>query len=240
MILLSLNKLMSKFIILICALLIGNVYAKDITATSWLVADYKGKVIDGENTEEVRSIGSITKLVTVMIVLDAQQNLDEELGKFTRGQLIQLAIVHSDNRAAEVLCENYPSGYRGCISAMNNKVAGIGLQKTKFIDPTGLGVFNTSTADELLWLVMEASTYPEIVSASHMSEVIIKRKRKEQHYSNTNPIVKTRNVIVSKTGYIRASGGCLVMMLNDRIVVLLNSKNTRTRAPEAEKLLARY
>jgi len=231
---------MFKYIILIFALLAGNVYAKDITATAWLVTDYKGKPIDGQNTEEVRSIGSITKLVTAMIVLDAEQNLDEKIGKFTREQLLLLALVHSDNRAAQQLCEHYPNGYHGCIMAMNNKVASIGLQNTKFHDPTGLSVFNVSTADELAWLVMEASKYPLIVSASHMSEVTIQNKKKVNHYSNTNPLVKTKDIIVSKTGYIRASGGCLVMMLNDRIVVVLNSKNTHTRAPEAELLLAKY
>jgi D-alanyl-D-alanine carboxypeptidase len=216
-----------------------------ITATSWLVADGTGKIIDGANTTQVRSIASISKLMTAMIVLDAHQDLDEYIKPYTRRELLQLAIVHSDNRATDILCNNYPGGRTSCVRALNTKAILLGLSNTQFTEPTGLSVFNVSTAEELVKMVMEASKYPEIVIASKMSEVKIKLKKKWLIFKNTNPIIGQRHdFIVSKTGYIRASGGCIVMMLDTdigrRIVVVLGSKNTHTRIPEAEFIAKKY
>ncbi len=222
--------------------------AKDITATSWLVATGDGEVIHSENMYENRSIASITKLMTVMVVLDAHQELDQYIESYTRRELIQLAIVHSDNRASETLCHNYPGGRTQCVQAMNEKARNLGMIDSRFVDPTGLGVMNSSTAYDLIKMVRAAELYPEIVKASKMTEVKIekstKKKKRYLVFKNTNPLVATKNFIVSKTGYIRASGGCIVMMLDTdagrRIVVLLNSKNTRTRIPEANLISTRY
>ena len=210
-----------------------------ITAQSWLVADGTGKIIQGENTKDVRSIASITKLMTAMIVLDAKQDLDEYLKPYTRRELIQLTLVHSDNKAAEILCNNYPGGKSSCVRALNTKANLLSLPNTRFIEPTGLSVFNVSTAEELIKIVITASYYPEIVQASKTSQVKIQIRKKWLVFNNTNPIIgKRHDFIVSKTGYIRASGGCIVMMLDTdigrRIVVVLGSKNTHTRIPEAE------
>jgi D-alanyl-D-alanine carboxypeptidase len=210
-----------------------------ITAKSWLVADEQGHVIQGENTDTVRPIASITKLMTAMVVLDANQDFNEKIGQFTRYQLLQMMLVKSDNHAAIVLCDNYPGGKDSCIKAMNFKSTLLQLPNTKFIEPTGLSVMNTSTASELIILVQAASNYPPIVSASKSSEIQIKVKKKWLVFRNTNPIIgRNHNFIVSKTGFINASGGCIVMMLDTdigrRIVVVLGSKNTRTRIPEAE------
>jgi D-alanyl-D-alanine endopeptidase (penicillin-binding protein 7) len=96
---------------------------------------------------------------------------------------------------------------------------------------------NSSTAYDLIKLVRAAEHYSEIVEASRMSEVKIQKKKKTLVFKNTNPLVATQDFVVSKTGWIRASGGCIVMLVNtkigQRIVVLLNSKNTKTRIPEA-------
>ena len=210
-----------------------------ITATSWLVADESGKVIQSENIEQQRPIASITKLMTAMIVLDAHQNLNEKIGTYTRKELLQLALVKSDNRAAEELCNNYIGGRIHCIRAMNAKSQQLGLSETRFIEPTGLSIMNVSTAKDLVTLVKTAQGYSEIVEASKTSQVKIKLRKKWLVFHNTNPIIgKRHNFIVSKTGYIRASGGCIVMMLDTdigrRIVVVLGSKNTHTRIPEAE------
>lgn len=217
----------------------SSIWAANLTAQSWLVADYKGKIIDGENTEQVRSIASITKLITVMVVLDAQQDLKQVIQSQSRQDLIKLALIKSDNNAAQVLCDNYPTGKIGCIRAMNDKVNKLGLSNTKFIEPTGLSVMNTSTASELVTIVLESQKYNEIIEASQSSQVKIKIKKKWVVFNNTNPIIgKRHNFIVSKTGYIKASGGCIVMMLDTdvgrRIIVVLGSKNTHTRIPEAE------
>jgi D-alanyl-D-alanine endopeptidase (penicillin-binding protein 7) len=210
-----------------------------ITATSWLVADGAGHVIQSENADQQRSIASITKLMTVMVVLDAHQDLTEFIKPYTRSELIQLAMVKSDNHAAQLLCDNYPGGKHACVRAMNTKAQQLGLTKTKYIEPTGISIMNISTAEELVKIVMAAQHYPDIVSASRTSQVKIKLKKHLFVFNNTNPIIgKRHDFIVSKTGYIRASGGCIVMMLDTdigrRIVVVLGSKNTHTRIPEAE------
>jgi D-alanyl-D-alanine endopeptidase (penicillin-binding protein 7) len=221
-------------------LLVSNsVFSLTVTAQSWLVADYKGKIIIGENVNDVRSIASITKLITVMAVLDTFPDLDERVNQYSKRQLIQLALVKSDNTAAVNLCKSYPGGTEACVKAMNAKVRSLGLSNTRIIEPTGLSVFNVSTADELINIVLESQKYAEIVLASQTSQVKIQIKKKWLVFNNTNPIIgKRHDFIVSKTGYIKASGGCIVMMLDTdvgrRIVVVLGSKNTHTRIPEAE------
>jgi len=236
---------MYKIIILVLALFATPVFGKDVTATSWLVADYKGKIIDGENYREVRPIASVTKLMTAMVVLDANQDMEEKLKIYTRRELIQLAITQSNNQAATTLCENYPGGKFSCVKAMNQKAHSLGLTNTKYHDPTGLSIFNVSTADELIDIVLEASKYPEIVEASKQAQFTIQNKKRLVSFNNTNPITKKRDdIIVSKTGWIRASGGCLVMLVDTqegrRIVIVLNSKTIKTRIPDVEYLLAKY
>ena len=208
------------------------------------MANSQGDIIQSENLYQKRSIASITKLMTVMVILDAGQNLNQYIKPYTRKELIQLAIVHSDNRASEILCNNYPGGRSNCINAMNLKAKFLGMINTQFVDPTGLGVMNTSTAYDLIKLVKAAEIYPEIVESSQMSEVRIPHNKKFLVFKNTNPLVSTKEFIVSKTGYIRAAGGCIVMMVETevgkRIVILLNSKNTHTRIPEAQLLAKNF
>jgi D-alanyl-D-alanine endopeptidase (penicillin-binding protein 7) len=235
---------MYKIIILALTLFTTQVFGKDITATSWLVADYKGKIIDGENYQEVRPIASVTKLMTAMVILDAGQSLDEHIGLYTRRDLIQLMITHSDNKAATTLCEKYPGGKIDCVRAMNHRAYVLGLINTKYTEPTGLSVFNVSTADDLIDIVLEASKYSEIVAASK-STTTVQNKKRLVSVNNTNPITRKRNdIIVSKTGWIRASGGCLVMLvdtdLGQRVIIVLNSKTIKTRIPDAEYILAKY
>ncbi len=222
----------------------ANAKPMPITATSWLVADGDGKVIESKNADQQRSIASITKLMTAMVVLDAGQDLDERVGMFTRRELLQFMLVKSNNQAADALCDNYPSGRSGCITAMNWKAWSLGLQNTHYADPSGLNVMNVSTAQELVKIVLASSEYPIIVEASNTSKAQIRKKRHWLAFNNTNPLVATHDFIISKTGYIRASGGCIVMMMDTkigrRIVVLLNSRNMKTRIPEAYKLAQAY
>jgi D-alanyl-D-alanine carboxypeptidase len=237
-----------KLVIVVGLLVSCHCYASNsskVTAKSWLVADESGKVIQSENPDQIRSIASISKLMTVMVVLDKNQPLDEPLGKFTRQQLIDMALVRSDNNAALSLCEYYPKGPAECVRAMNIKAQLLGMSNTKFAEASGLSVFNVSTATELIKLVQAASNYQEIVRAANTSEIKIKIRNKWFVFHNTNPIIgKRHKFIVSKTGYINASGGCIVMMLDTdigkRIVVVLGSKNTRTRIPEAEFFIEKY
>lgn len=230
-----------------------TVNAKPVTAQSWLVSDPQGRLIQHDNIDQVRSIASITKLLTVITVLDARQSLDEQVTlskklrdrlprkvtSLSRRQLIELAMVNSDNRAAQTLCEAYPGGFDFCVQAMNRKLKELNMLNSVVYEPTGLDARNVSTARELILLVQAARNYGPVLEASQKTQVQIKIKKKWFFFHQTNPLVgKTQRVIVSKTGWITASGGCIVLLmstdLGDRIVVVMGSKSTRTRIPEAE------
>jgi D-alanyl-D-alanine carboxypeptidase len=226
-------------ILLLALLLTGNAFSMNVTAHSWLVADENGKIIQGESIDQSRSIASITKLMTAMVIIDAGQDPKQMLGKFTREQHIQLALVKSSNDSAIILCDNYPGGKSSCIRDMNLKAIAINMPNTKFVEASGLSPMNISTARDLLELTLSARYYPEIIEASKTPQVKIQIKKKWFFFNNTNPIIgKRHNFIVSKTGTTNAAGGCIVMMLDTdigrRIVVVLGSKNGKTRIPEAE------
>jgi D-alanyl-D-alanine endopeptidase (penicillin-binding protein 7) len=239
---------MIKKLITILSLTTSSAFAIPLTAQSWLVTDYNGVLLEGFNTTEIRSIASITKLMTVMVVLDSGQSLTEIIPKklynkqLTRETLIDLAIVKSDNNAAKLLCEYYPGGYNSCINAMNNKAHSLQMNQSKFTDPTGLLDTNVSTAEDLTKLVFAASKYSIIIQASNMDAVRWPlNKKKIVEFKNTNNLVgNEHNFLVSKTGWINKSGGCIVMMIDTvygiRTIVLLGSKNTKTRIAEAQML----
>lgn len=244
---------MLKIFILLCLLHFGaQSQVVPLTAQSWLVADGNGKILDGNHTKDIRSVASITKLMTVMVVLDAQQDLDEIIStklynkKLSRRELISLAIIKSDNQAATLLCKHYPLGSFACIQAMNEKARSLEMHDTKYIEPTGLSVFNVSTAEDLVKLVIAASKYQIINEDSNKDSIKMPiNKKKTAHFGNTNRLVgHGYEFIVSKTGWITKSGGCIVMMLTTergvRTVVLLGSKNTKTRIPEAKMIALAY
>jgi len=220
-------------------LLTTNAFSMSLTAHSWLVADGDGKIIQSENEREQRSIASITKLMTVMVIIDAGQNPKEKIGNFTREQHIQLALVKSSNESAIILCDKYPGGKPSCIRDMNSKSIALNMPNTRFIEASGLSPMNISTSKDLIQLVLAASYYPDIIEASKTPQVKIQIKKKWFIFNNTNPIIgKRHSFIVSKTGSTTAAGGCIVMLLDTdigrRLVVVLGSQNTRTRIPEAE------
>lgn len=233
-------------------------WAGPITAKSYIVTDTQGQIFQEHQADIPRPMASITKLMTVMVVLDTRLPLDEavplnfklarkyhthlprKLKTLTRGELINLAMVKSDNFAAYHLCNSYPGGVDDCVRAMNIKANTLSMNSTVYTDPTGLDSTNISTARDLVKLMIMARTYPEIVGSTK-PKVDIQVKRRWWQFWNTNPLVrKGEDVVVSKTGYISSSGGCLVMLINtdygQRIVALLGSRNTRTRIPEALQL----
>jgi len=231
-------------ILLLALLLMGNAFSMKVTAHSWLVTDGNGKIIEGQSIDESRSIASITKLMTAMVIIDAGQDPKQMLGKFTREQHIQLALVKSSNDSAIILCDNYPGGKSSCIRDMNLKALAINMPNTKFVEASGLSPMNISTARDLLELTLSARYYPEIVEASKTPQVKIQIKKRWFFFNNTNPIIgKRHDFIVSKTGTTTAAGGCIVMMLDTdigrRIVVVLGSRNGKTRIPEAEFIALR-
>ena len=226
---------MKHLIVLFSLVFCLSVEAKAITAQSYLVTDTQGQVINEKNADQPRPIASITKLMTVIVVLDADLPLDEaiplnfklarqyhthlprKLKTLTRGELIDLAMVKSDNFAAYHLCVSYPGGLDSCINAMNNKARNLSMKSTVYTDPTGLEDTNISTARDLIKLIVMAKAYPEIVDTAR-PKVDIQVKKHWWQFWNTNPLVrKGDDVIVSKTGYIHESGGCVVMLMNTEL-----------------------
>jgi D-alanyl-D-alanine endopeptidase (penicillin-binding protein 7) len=214
-----------------------------VTATSWLVADGNGKIIKSVNHNDLHSIASITKLMTAMVVLDANQNLDEKINNISRRQHLRLALIRSNNHSSDLLCENYPGGYEACVDAMNAKARSLKMRDTSFVDASGLDDDNVSTSSSLIKLVLAAQAYPLIVKSSQTPHMRIKLDEGYFSYKNTNPLVN-KKFIVSKTGYIRAAGGCIALLMDTnkgrRVVVILGSKNTHTRIPEVKHLVRNY
>lgn len=216
----------------------------DLTARSWLVADADDKVLGSKNTGDVRSIASITKVFTVLTVMAAKQDLTQMIKYspqywFSRQELIGMAMVKSDNHAADLLCQMYVGGYKKCIEDMNTHAKSWGMTNTTLVDATGLMSGNVSTAEDLLKLLRIAEQNYLIVDAASKTKVEIKVKKKWLIFKQTNPLVgKKQKFIVSKTGTTNAAGGCIILTLETdkgmRRVVVLGSKNGRTRIPEAE------
>lgn len=223
-----------------------------------------GEVKYAKNTNKARSIASITKLMTAMVVLDAQQPMDETIYisnedvdtiKGTRSRLavgfslhrsdmLQLALMSSENRAAFALSSNYPGGRHAFVKAMNAKASSLGLMNTHFAEPTGLMHENVSTAEDLYVLVSAAHQYPEIRAATTTKayEIYIDDNEHFTAFKNTNSLVRDGELEIglSKTGYINEAGRCLVMQTTmagePMIVVLLDAAGTNKRIGDVNRI----
>lgn len=221
-----------------------------------------GDTLYEKNANAVVPIASITKLMTAMVVLDAHLGLDEVLSigdadvdllkgthsrlsvgaQLTREEMLRLALMSSENRAASALGRHYPGGREAFIAAMNGKAIEIGLTDTRFSDSTGLTPANVSSARDLVRLVSAAHQYPLIREFSTADSYQVLVKGRPQHFHNTNALVKSDNwtIGLSKTGYISEAGKCLVMQawLNDKptIIVLLDSWGKLTRIGDAQRI----
>lgn len=208
-------------------------------------------------------IASITKLMTAMVVLDAQQPLDEPITidvadidtlkgthsrlrigmTFTRSELLKLALMASENRAASALARAYPGGKVAAIAAMNVKAHQLGMDNTRFLDPTGLSSNNVSTARDLVKMVAAARDYTLIHQyTTTPSHSVDGWNGRALRFTNTNPLVRSASwdIGVSKTGFINEAGRCLVMeaKINRRpvIIVLLDSWGKSTRIGDANRI----
>ncbi|MFA6016336.1 MAG: D-alanyl-D-alanine endopeptidase [Gallionellaceae bacterium] len=229
-----------------------------------LIYDEKGKrALYTKNADNVAPIASITKLMTAMVVLDARLPMDEKISismedadhlkgthsrmragaTLTRGELLQLALMASENRAAAALARTFPGGTGVALLRMNAKAKSLGMRSTRFVDPTGLNSNNVSTAKDLVLMVRASQRYDLIRKFTTSTSHTVKfAKHRPLQFTNTNPLVKNASwdIGVSKTGYITEAGRCLVMQatISKRpvIIVLLDSMGKRTRVVDAIRI----
>jgi len=235
----------------------------DLRSSSALVLDTThASVLYSRRADMASPIASITKLMTVLVVADAGLPLDEPIqlttedriiGKgaasrlvlgttLTRGDLIHLALMSSENRAAHALGRNYPGGLPAFVQAMNAKARKLGMTTSRFVDPAGVSPDNVASAEDLAKLVVAASDNPVIREYSTDQGYSVKVGRKMLEFRNTNALVNnpTWNIVVQKTGYITEAGRCLVMqaVIQGRsvVIVLLNSVGKNTRVADAVRI----
>ncbi len=216
-----------------------------------------------KNGQTVMPIASITKLMTAMVLLDAQLPMDEQVSvaeddlnsikrarsrmpvgmTLTRGDMLRLALMASENRAALALARSYPGGPEALVAAMNAKAHALGMDNTRFYEPTGLDSDNVSTAQDLVKMVSAARNYPLIIQyTTTVSHSVDSLNGREMRFSNTNPLVRNASwdIGLSKTGFINEAGKCLVMQatINHRpvIIVLLDSWGRSTRIGDANRI----
>jgi len=235
-----------------------------LRSASVLIVDSNGNKIYSKQSDTPRPIGSITKLMTVMVILDAQLPLDEQIritkqdrdlirltgsrlqygARLTRRQLIDLALMASENRAAAALGRTYPGGMEAFVQAMNRKARQLGMLDSQFADPAGLDAGNVASPNDLARMVRAASHYPEIVQATTRLKMDVRpyAKRGPLTYGNTNRLLKnsTWEILLSKTGYINEAGRCLVMQARVKgrklTFVLLNSFGKLTPFGDANRV----
>lgn len=249
----------------------------ELRSSMALVMDEKsGRVIYSKNPDVRTPIASITKLMTAMVTLDARLPMEEKITiseddvdrvkgthsrlavgtVLTRYQLLQLALMSSENRAAAALARTYPGGTAAFITAMNRKAQKLGMRDTSFVDSTGLRPGNQSTAEDLAKMVKAAHSYPTIseitTTASYDVEVPVYKRHKALArggvvhrsiaYRNTNKLVSDKDweIGLSKTGYIAEAGHCLVMQAQiasqPLIIVLLDGDGKLTRITDANRI----
>ncbi len=201
-------------------------------------------------------IASISKLVTSLVVLDAQQPMDEVLQvtdedrcsgssrlaigtRLTRGELMHLALMASENRAAHTLARNYPGGMPAFVKAMNGKARQLGMTSAHFVEPTGLSYENVASAEDLTKLVAAAARNPTIREFSTDSSRTVRVGRHEVEFRTTDALVRNPDwdIVVQKTGFNNAAGHCLVMQTvvhgRNLVIVLLDSLGKYTRVADA-------
>ena len=236
------------------------------SAAALVIEVGEGQLLYAKNTDAVMPIASITKLMTAMVVLDAALPLDEPITiqpadvdtlkgtrsrlkvgmTLTRRELLKLALMASENRAAAALARSYPGGIQAFVPAMNQKAKDLGMPDTRFLDATGLNPGNVSTAHDLAMMVNAGYQYSLIreftTSDSHRIAVQGRRYQRVVAFRNSNGLVRSGHwdIGLSKTGYISEAGRCLVMQATIAakpvIIVLLDSWGKLSRIADANRI----
>jgi D-alanyl-D-alanine endopeptidase (penicillin-binding protein 7) len=234
-----------------------------LRSASALVEDQRtGELLIQKQAEAVLPIASITKLMTAMVVLDAQMDLQESITimredvdtlrhsrsrlrlgtSLTRGDALLLALMASENRAARALGRTYPGGIDAFVAAMNVKAQLLGLTDTHFDDPAGISSGNVASARDLARMVDAAYRYPIVREFTTCKKATIRSGRHRLEFHNSNLLIRSPRwqIGLSKTGYIDESGRCLVMQANlaqrPVLIVLLDAQGRLTRFGDANRI----
>lgn len=237
--------------------------ALDLKSGVALVLDQDtNEVLFSKNSQAVLPIASITKLMTALVVVEAGQSLDEKLTiseedintekrsssrlpvgtSLSRGEMLHLALMASENRAAAALGRNYPGGLQVFVDAMNHKAQLLGMSGTQYVEPSGLSSRNQSTAMDLAVLVKVAHEVPLLRELSTSREFQVALGRRQLQFHNTNRLVSSPawDIGLQKTGFINEAGRCLVMQARmagrKLIMVFLDSTGKNTRIGDAERV----
>ncbi len=237
--------------------------ALDLRSSVALVIDQDtDEVLFSKNPQAVLPIASITKLMTALVVTQAALPMDELLTvghddvqatmgsrsrlqegtQLTRGEMMHLSLMASENRAAHVLGRTHPGGLKQFVSEMNGTARKLGMSHTRYVEPTGLSESNQSSAQDLTRLVKAASLHPLIRELSTSLEMMVPMGQKSVQFRNTNGLVRNPEweIGLQKTGYIAAAGRCVVMQAQmagrKLIMVLLDSTGKYSRMGDAERL----
>jgi D-alanyl-D-alanine endopeptidase (penicillin-binding protein 7) len=220
------------------------------------------EVLFSKNSSAVLPIASITKLMTALVVTEAglpldelltvtQDDVDTEKGshsrlrvgtELTRGEMLHLALMSSENRAAHALGRHFPGGLQAFVAAMNRKAQELGMDDTRYVEPTGLSSLNQSSARDLARLVKEAGQHQLIRELSTSPEHSVAIGRRLLQFRNTNSLVRSPSweIGLQKTGYISEAGRCVVMQATlagrQLIMVLLDSAGRYSRLGDAERI----
>ena len=235
----------------------------DLRSSVALVLDQDtNEVLLAKNAGAVLPIASITKLMTALIVVEAKQPLDEVLSigaedidtekhsrsrlapgtQLTRGEMLHLALMSSENRAANSLGRHYPGGLNAFVTAMNAKAKALGMGDTKYVEPTGLSSNNQSSAHDLALLVKTAYQHELIRELSTSREYQVAVGRRQLQFHTTNALVRNPmwEIGLQKTGYIAEAGRCMVVQASmagrKLIMVLLDSTGKYSRVGDAERI----
>jgi D-alanyl-D-alanine endopeptidase (penicillin-binding protein 7) len=242
----------------------GSTPPKLASVKALVINQLTGETVYAKNTDLTTPIASVTKLMTAMVMLDAHLPMDESINindndvdylkgtksrlkvgtTLTRAELLQLALMSSENRAASALGRNYPGGITAFVTAMNKKANTLGMTSSRFADATGLDSSNVSTAEDLAKMVNAAYEYPEIrqITTSASQEVTLDGRRNPINFVNTNALVRGSDwdIGLSKTGFINEAGRCLVMQAvisgQPMVIVLLDSVGKMSRIGDANRI----
>ncbi|MEB0039816.1 MULTISPECIES: D-alanyl-D-alanine endopeptidase [unclassified Pseudomonas] len=236
-----------------------------LASGSAMVVDLKtNNVLFANNPDVVVPIASVTKLMTAIVVLDAKLPMNEMIpvsivdtkemkGVFSRVKIgseldrktmLQIALMSSENRAAASLAHSYPGGYSAFIIAMNAKAKSLGMKHTVYVEPTGLSVYNVSTARDLSKLALAARQYPMLseLSTTPDKTVTFHKPTYSLVFNNTDHLIKKSNwdIKLTKTGFTNQAGHCLVLlttMANRQVsVVILDAFGKYTHFADAGRL----